>query len=466
MSDLIPTNISQIKDAAPAADLTEPVSIRVSPHGYLTAIVIGTYSAALAFYLESDTAGTILFVLSWIVLPFLALRDRIQFDGKSLIRTGWLPRLWSWFNRSRRRLKVADVEQVETHAVRALKRSGNIFYRYRTVLRGKGISVSIASGGESFRRMIQAILGQVPLEAMDVRSLELLEHLKDPKETLMKAEFARIPSPEALRSSIFKRAITVSRTEIAEHDPESDELRELANELKAGGYLTQALEAFRRALRIRPSDGHLLFEFARCLHSFAAVERNHRLERKALAALRLSERRSDHDNDLLVRLGEFYFQVGEWQRAGHLFQKVIDRVGDHFLAARGMAEIALRDGKIAHVVHHFSSATRAADNLALRRWAREEADYFSNLNSDDEYMEMEVSRVNLFDGLERTKKVALRIASLAFPAVIVGLLLEDDLVTLVGWTVSAISLVLWVGLLLSARMFAHRIPYRLLTRDE
>ncbi len=131
-----------------------------------------------------------------------------------------------------------------------------------------------------------------------------------------------------------------------------------------------------------------------------------------------------------------------------------------------MAELALRDGKIAHVVHHFSSATRAADNLALRRWAREEADYFSNLNSDDEYMEMEVSRVNLFDGLERSKTTALRIATLAFPAVIVGLLLENDVVTLIGWTVSAISLALWIGLLLSAKMFARRIPYHLLADKD
>ncbi len=296
MSELNPSNISQIKDAAPAAELTEPVSIRVSPHSYLIAIVVGTYASALSFYLEADTPGTILFVLSWVALPFLALRDRIQFDGRSLTRTGWLPRFWSWFSRARRRLKIADVEQVETHAVRALKRSGNIYYRYRTVLRGKGISVTIASGGDGYRRMIQAILEPVPPQAMDVRSLELLGHLKDPKETLMKAEFARIPSPDALRSSILKRVIAVPRMELAENGPESAELRELANELRAGGYLTQALEAFRRALRMRPVDGQLLFEFARCLHSFAAVERDPRLERKALAALRLSERRSENDN--------------------------------------------------------------------------------------------------------------------------------------------------------------------------
>jgi len=314
--------------------------------------------------------------------------------------------------------------------------------------------------------MLDAILQQLSENSLDVRSAELREHLKDPKETLMKAEFARIPSAEVLRSGFLKNPKRLDGTEPGNDDPQAEELRELANELRAAGYLPQALEAFRRALRHRPRDGRLLFEFARCLHSFAAVERSPQLERKALASLRLSELRAQGDPDLLVRLGEFYFQVGEWRRAGNVFQGVIDRLGDHFLAARGMAEIALRDGKIAHVIHHFASAGRVAGPPALRRWARTEAEYFSKLSSDDEYMEMEVSRVNLLDGLERSKKTALRIASLAFPAVVVGLLFEDDLITTAGWALSAVALVVWIGLSLSARMFSRRIPYDLLTDHD
>ena len=161
--------------------------------------------------------------------------------------------------------------------------------------------------------------------------------------------------------------------------------------------------------------------------------RDAKLEHKAIAALRLSERYAGDDGDLLARLGECYFQIGEFQRAGNVFHRVRDRLAENFRAARGLAEMALREGKIAHVIHHFTAASRIAETPALRRWTKGEAEYFSRLNSDDEYMEMEISRVNLLETFENSKKTALRIASLASPAVIAGLLLDDDLIANIGW---------------------------------
>jgi hypothetical protein len=230
--------------------------------------------------------------------------------------------------------------------------------------------------------------------------------------------------------------------------------------------LLQALEAFRRALVLRPRDGRLLFEFARCLHSFAGTTRDPHLERRAMAASRLSERNAVGDDDLLVRLAEWYFEIGEWRRAGNVFQRVSDRIGASFRAARGLAEIALRDGKIAHVIHHFATAGRVAETPALRRWSRAEADYFSNLHADEEYMEMEISRVNLLDGVERSKKTTLRIAFFAFPMILVGILFEDDQVTNVGWAVSTVSLLIWTGLIITARMLSQRIPYELVESEH
>ena len=143
-------------DSSAGAD--ETVSIRVSPHGYITALFLGTFFSALAFYLNLDFLGLVSFGLAWILLPFFALNDRVSFDGKRLERTGFVPRTWAWLNSSRRRLKIADVEHVETAAVRPLKRGGVVHYRYRTVIRGKGISISFASGGEEYRTMIRSIL--------------------------------------------------------------------------------------------------------------------------------------------------------------------------------------------------------------------------------------------------------------------------------------------------------------------
>jgi hypothetical protein len=134
------------------------VSIRVSPHGYITGIVLGSFLTGLLFYLRLDVAAYGVFCFAWILLPFFALNDRIAFDGRRLERTGLLPRFWTWFNGGRRRLKVTDIEQVETQAIRAIRRGGNVHYRYRTVLHGKGVSISFASGGEEFRQMIRAIL--------------------------------------------------------------------------------------------------------------------------------------------------------------------------------------------------------------------------------------------------------------------------------------------------------------------
>ena len=444
----------------------EPVTLRVSPHSYLSAILVGTFFSAFLFYIEIDLPGYLLFALSWIVLPALALRDRISFDGRGLVRTGWLPRIWAWLNGTRRRLKLIDIEQVDSHAIRALKRGGNIYYRYRTELKGKDLKVTIASGGEDYRRMIQAVLPRLPENALDIRSLELREHLKDPKETLMKAEFARLPSNEMAAASIRSARTRSAAVASGGGEERAEDLQDLANELRVAGYLPRALEAFRRALRLKPLDGKLLFEFARCLHAYSLTERDIKLERRSLAAIRLAERRLTGNADMQARVGEFYASLGEYRRSGALYQRVVESVGDHFRALRGMAEMALSEGKIAHVIHNFAAADRVAETPALRRWARNEAEYFSNLNSNDEYMEMEISRVNLLDALERSKRTALRISSIAFPAVVVGLFFEDELITNIGWAVSTISLIIWAGLILAARMFARRIPFELIETDE
>ncbi len=448
------------------------VSIRVSPHSYLTALLIGSFFSAFLFYLEFNTLGVLLFALAWILIPFFALNDKISFDGKRLDRTGLIPRLWRAFNVSRGRLRLADIEQVETQAVRAVKRAGNIYYRYRTVIRGKGLTISISSGGEEYRRMIKGILPRLAENVLDARSIELRDFLADPKETLMRAEFSHVPSADVLESSYRswknhgKKQTRVRRKVELLRDEKAEDLRSLANELRLGGYLFQALEVFRRALVLRPTDAQLLFEFARCLHSFAGVERSKKLERRALAALRLSERCEDGDGDLLVRLGECYFQIGEWRRADSAFQRALEGMGENFRTARGLAEIALREGKIAHVIHHFSTANRLAETPSLKRWSRGEADYFSNLNSDEEYMELEIRRVKLLDTCEALKKSSLRTTVFAFPLIVVGIVFEDTLVADLGWAISSVSLLFWTGLIFGSYMLGRRIPYNLVDSEE
>ena len=117
---------------------------------------------------------------------------------------------------------------------------------------------------------------------------------------------SNIPPADVLENSI--RQILLKKTagrnrEAADGDAgtaeKAESLRLLANELRLSGSLLQALETFRRAALLKPSDPWLLFEFARCLHSFAGSEGNSRLERKAVAMMRLSELRAGNDGDLL-----------------------------------------------------------------------------------------------------------------------------------------------------------------------
>lgn len=447
----------------------QAVSIRVSPNSYFIALLLGSFFSAFLFYLESDAAGVALFCFAWILVPFFALNDRIVFDGKRLTRSGIVPRVWSWLHGSRRSLKLSDIEQIETAAVRALKRGGNVYYRYRTAIRGKGIQISFSSGGEDYRRMITSILPRVAENVLDARSTELRDHLADPKETLLKATIENIPSADVLQNATrgARTNALITPHELNEAEAErADRLRELANQLRLNGYLRQSLEAFRRALVIKPHDGRLLFEFARCLQSFAGAEHSGRLERKSIAAMRLAEMRAKDDGDLLERLGEAYFQAGEWRRSAAAFQKALDRAGEGFRSARGLAEIALREGKIAHVIHHFSTANRLAETPSLRRWTRGEADYFARLNDDDEYMEMEIGRVSLLETFERSKKTALRLTFLGFPAIFIGILFDDEMIANVGWAISAVTLLIWTGLNISIRMFSARIPYELMDQED
>lgn len=468
----MPTKTAEILQTESSANTTfsaKTIDIRVSPNNYLVALLVAAFLSGLLVYSEKETAAVAVFAACWTIIPLLAWNDRIVFDGKRLVRSGFLPRLWAKLNRSNYRIKIADIEQIETQSLRALKRGGNVFYRYRTTVSGRGVRVGFASGGENYRRMIRRMFSAVPENVLDNRSLELRDFLGDPKEVLMKAEFARIPSAQVLENFFGKtkkpdkkrRARQILKQTDGVELEKADYLHALANELRLSGYLLQSLEAFRRALFLNPKDARLIFDFARCLHSYAGAERDGKLTKKAFAALRLSERRAANDAEMLARLGECYFQFGDARRAQTAFEKSIGARGEqaeNFRARRGLAEIALRAGKIAHVIHHFTAANRAAESTALRRWAQNEIDYFSLLNADDEYMEMEINRVRLFENFERAKKTCLQIALLSFPAIVIGVAMEEATMATVGWTISSFALAVWLGAVVGAQIFSTRIP--------
>ncbi|REJ78053.1 MAG: tetratricopeptide repeat protein [Acidobacteria bacterium] len=439
---------------------------RASPHSYLSFILIGTFFTGLFLHLQLDTLAVLVFAATWIATPLFILSDRYVFDGLSLSRRGLVPRAWAQITGSPTSIALEDIELIETQALRAIRRGGDVYYRYRTLVLGSDLRFTLVSGSESYRSLTNALFKAVPEDILDNRSVELRDYLRDPKEIQTKVRFAKIPSASVLEPSIgLKKSASTASTSRKELSIDADEmaerteyLRQLANELRVAGFLVQSIEVFRRALRLSPQDSWLLFEFARCLHSYAGAEKSERLERRAMAALRLAERRAGDDEKLLSRLGESYFQYGDWASARRAFERTIEFAGDSYRSVRGMAELALREGKIAHVIHHFSTAHRMAEIPALRRWTDSEAAYFARLNSDEDYMDMEVSRVNLLDSLERSKKTALRIVVLGLPLIVSGLLMDSPVFQNIGWAVSCVALIVWTGIVVSRHMFSSRLP--------
>jgi tetratricopeptide (TPR) repeat protein len=424
------------------------------------------FFAAYVYHLEYYIAALVIAAVTIIGIPLIAFTDRINFDGKRIYRAGIAASIWSLIDRSINRLKIKDIEFIDTYPLRSVKRGSNVRYRYKTTIRGRGMEFSFISGSEDYREMIAKIFSLAPENVLDSRSIDLRDHLSDPKETIRRAEFSRIPSADVLEDSFMKfrkgRKNREARRDdlvpVDENEKVAD-LQDLGNELRITGYLLQSFEALRRALLINPHDGELLFDFGRCLQSISISQKSDKLRRRSVAALSLAERYSKGNPDLLTRLGEAYFQLDEWRRAENVFKRAVEGMNDNFRALRGLAEIALHEGKIAHVIHNFSSANRIAGTAALRRWSRAEADYFSRLNEDDEYMDLEIARVNLLETLERSAATSLKIAALGFPTIIVGALFEDKLVVDIGWAVTAVSLIIWTGLTISQRLFRSRIPF-------
>ncbi|HMT07049.1 MAG TPA: hypothetical protein PKA82_03520 [Pyrinomonadaceae bacterium] len=442
------------------------LSVRVPLNSYVTAFMVGSFFAGLFVYLEFDRFAYSMFVLSWVVVPLFAFSDRLVFDGKRIRRTGILPRIWAAITGGRSRLRIRDIEQIDSATLRIIRRGGNAHYRFRTAIRGRDELFVITSGGSDHRELLTAILSSVPNEVLDQRSIDLRDYLADPKEVAMKASFSRIPEADVLESTLFSRPVSRKAIQIGtDEESDSEELRMLGNELRVAGRIHQSLEVFRRAFHRERANAHLYFDLARCLFVMAGIRRDSKLHRRSVAALRLAERHSQNDGNLLARLGETYFQLGDIKRATTAFLNAIEK-GSGYLGSRGLAEIALREGKLAHVVHQFSSAHENAESRAAKRFSQSEADYFSNLTSDSEYMDLEVHRVNLVNSLSTAGRTALTVTLFGLIPLIFGLVADDSLLADIGWAVSGLALIIWCVLKVVCRMLASRIPYDIAATDN
>jgi tetratricopeptide (TPR) repeat protein len=180
-----------------------------------------------------------------------------------------------------------------------------------------------------------------------------------------------------------------------------------------------------------------------------------KLMRRAFAVLRLAARRGSDNAKLLARIGESYFQYGEQKRAELVFRRVLELDADNFRASCGLAEIALHEGKLAHVIHHYQAATRAAEDEALKLWARTEADYFALLNRNEDYMDAELRRINWLHNVENGSRICLRLAISGLFVVSFGVFF-DDLLAQLGLALTAGTTLFWVVLTIIGKFLISR----------
>src|SRR6185295_8119468 len=234
-------------------------SVRVSPGPYLALAGVVTFVSALLVRVDYNAAALIMIGVAWLIIPVLALSDRIAFDGSSLRRQGPLASCLHLFFGYRKQLSIDDFETVETQAVRTLRRGGRVRYRYRTQITGKGKEFVIVSGGRDYRKLVHGLFPLIHESKLDNRSRDLRDYLNDPSFLNRKTQLSQLASSDLLdvtRSDFklgrkFRKRADVSETSATPEDLERARLlRRLGNELRVSGRLREAGEAFRRAFKI------------------------------------------------------------------------------------------------------------------------------------------------------------------------------------------------------------------------
>jgi tetratricopeptide (TPR) repeat protein len=445
------------KTIAPGAEQAPLISVRSSPGGYLVAALALTLLALLLIRAEYDEAAIAALISAWLLTPLAAFTDRIRIEGRVLSRTGLVAFVHKIFKGRALKLDIDEVEQVETYAVRTLRRGGSVRYRYRSEVVGRGLIFAFASGG-NYRHMVRCLFALIRDEKLDARSRELRDYLTDPRSLRETVKLLRIAPASVLEGALLdfrlrekksgESVAGLSETAgLSSSEKERGQLlRAVANQLRAAGRLREAAEGFRRALLVTPQNAWLLFEFARFLRSQASALSDARLLSRSRAALRLAARHASEDAQLISRIAESFFEFGDVGRAARLFRRALELQPRSYRAETGLAEIALRSGKLAHVIHHYQAATRIAPDEAAARYTRREADYYALLNDDDEYLEAELKRINWLQTLQTVRRWSARIMLTSVLLAIGGAYVGgagDDL-SAIGWSLTSSSLVAWV----------------------
>jgi len=438
--------------------------VRVSPGPYLAIASVSAFIAALLLRSEHEMSALLLIGIALVVLPILAVTDRIVFDGVAIRRRSPAYFVLRTFLGRQKQLLISDFESVETNAVRTLRRRGRVRYRYRTQISGRGKDFVIASGGRVYRKLVRELLSHVHEDKLDNRSRDLRDYLTDPTFVNRKTQLSQLASEDILDAvkpdfrvggKQSNRHISSETNSTPEDLERAHLLRRLGNELRVSGRLREAGEAFRRALIVTPHAAWLIYDFARLLRSQASAQSDARLLLRARAALRLASMRAQNDLVLLPLIGESLLECGDTRQARQTLQRTVELDSGNFKARFGLADIALREGKLAHVIHHYHEAARITTEQALSRYARREGDYYTLLNNDEDYLATELRRINWLQHVARVRRLAPRVINGGIVLALVGGVL-DPVLGSVGWSLASSALIVWLLALVGTRLLFDR----------
>jgi tetratricopeptide (TPR) repeat protein len=359
-----------------------------------------------------------------------AALDRVEFNGSVIRHRGPLALLLTHLFRMQRSLPIDDIEAITTETFRLSIGRRDARLSYHTRISCSRVEIVVRSHRASYVPFVKALFRAAGLQKLDPRSLDLFSYLETG---------AELKRTSATLSDLDRMSVPL--------------LRRLGNSLRLAGRLAQASSYFRVAYEKEPRNPGLLYEMSRFYYSSAARE-DARLLQRSNACLRLASRLAHSEPALLERIGEAFFERLDYKRATDCFKRALELDPARFRSNVGLAEIALRDGKLAHVAHFYNAATMTAD-AALVRLAGREAHYYERLMSDDGFLEAELTRIRISNQI----RWARRLSALAFfcawlSAGIAGR--YSSFIEEFGWSIMAAAGLLWCAGGIAMRYFRRR----------
>lgn len=363
-------------------------------------------------------------------IALFAMFDRIEFDGQTIRHRGPLAFLLTHLFRSRRDLPVSDIEAITTETTRLSFATGDARISYHTRVSGASVEIVVRSHRSTYEPFIKALFRAAGPHKLDPRSFEIYEYFETGNalkgSPILKSDIAAMPAPA---------------------------LRRIGNSLKLAGKIAQASSYFRVAYEKEPRNPQLLYEMSRFFRTSAQSE-DTRLLQRSDACLRLASRLAGDEAELIERIGEAFFERLDFKRASDCFRRALALDPARFRSNLGLAEIALRDGKLAHVAHFYNAAASSTDR-ALARMADREARYYGRLMDDDDFLEAELRRIRISNQVRWAKRLA---AMTFFGAWLIGGIVGrlSMAVENFGWAIMATSGLIWCAAMFTMRLVRRR----------